>query len=60
MKVYNHWRKPTRTHQAWYAEVNALFGDFKKFRTDYSVISWPTFTEPEVARVGLNEQDAKE
>lgn len=46
-------------HQAWYAAVNALFGDFIKFRTDYSVIPWATFTDPEVARVGLNEQDAK-
>ncbi|MGR9117158.1 MAG: FAD-dependent oxidoreductase [Gammaproteobacteria bacterium] len=50
----------TAAHQAWYAAVNALFGDFKKFRTDYSVIPWSTFTDPEVARVGLNEQDAKE
>jgi pyruvate/2-oxoglutarate dehydrogenase complex dihydrolipoamide dehydrogenase (E3) component len=40
--------------------VNALFGQFKRFRTDYSVIPWSTFTDPEVARVGLNEQDAKE
>lgn len=47
-------------HQAWYAAVNALFGSFKKFRTDYSVIPWATFIDPEVARVGLNEQDAKE
>ena len=46
-------------HQAWYAAVNALFGSFMKFRTDYSVIPWATFTDPEVARVGLNEQDAK-
>ncbi|MDD5323373.1 MAG: FAD-dependent oxidoreductase [Methylococcales bacterium] len=50
----------TAAHQAWYAAVNALFGSFKKFRTDYSVIPWATFIEPEVARVGLNEQDAKE
>ncbi|MCL7421125.1 MAG: FAD-dependent oxidoreductase [Methylobacter sp.] len=50
----------TAAHQAWYAAVNALFGQFKKFRTDYSVIPWSTFTDPEVARVGLNEQDAKE
>jgi pyruvate/2-oxoglutarate dehydrogenase complex dihydrolipoamide dehydrogenase (E3) component len=50
----------TAAHQAWYAAVNALFGRFKKFRTDYSVIPWSTFTEPEVARVGLNEQEAKE
>lgn len=47
-------------HQAWYAAVNALFGQFKKFRADYSVIPWATFTDPEVARVGLNEKDAKE
>jgi pyruvate/2-oxoglutarate dehydrogenase complex dihydrolipoamide dehydrogenase (E3) component/uncharacterized membrane protein YdjX (TVP38/TMEM64 family) len=47
-------------HQAWYASVNALFGDFKRFKADYSVIPWATFIEPEVARVGLNEQDARE
>ena len=47
-------------HQAWYAAVNALFGDFKKFKADYSVIPWATFIAPEVARVGLNEQEAKE
>ncbi len=45
-------------HQAWYTAVNALFGGFKKFRTDYSVIPWATFISPEVARVGLNEQEA--
>jgi len=50
----------TAAHQAWYAAVNALFGGFKKFKTDYSVIPWATFIDPEVARVGLNEQDAKE
>ncbi len=47
-------------HQAWYAAVNSLFGMFKKFRADYRVIPWATFTDPEVARVGLNETDAKE
>ncbi len=46
-------------HQAGYAIVNALFGQFKKFRCDYSVMPWATFTDPEVARVGLNEQDAQ-
>ena len=46
-------------HQAWYAAVNALFGDFKKFKVDYSVIPAATFIDPEVARVGLNEQEAK-
>jgi pyruvate/2-oxoglutarate dehydrogenase complex dihydrolipoamide dehydrogenase (E3) component/uncharacterized membrane protein YdjX (TVP38/TMEM64 family) len=46
-------------HQAWYASVNALFGRFRRFKADYSVMPWCTFTDPEVARVGLNEQDAK-
>jgi pyruvate/2-oxoglutarate dehydrogenase complex dihydrolipoamide dehydrogenase (E3) component len=46
-------------HQAWYAAVNALFGTFKKFKVDYRVIPAATFIDPEVARVGLNEQDAK-
>ena len=50
----------TAAHQAWYASVNALFGSFRKFSVDYSVIPWATFTDPEVARVGLNEQEAKE
>lgn len=46
-------------HQAWYASVNALFGQFRQFKADYSVIPWTTFTDPEVARVGLNEQEAR-
>ncbi len=50
----------TASHQAWYASVNALFGKFKKFKVDYSVIPWATFTDPEVARVGLNKQEADE
>jgi pyruvate/2-oxoglutarate dehydrogenase complex dihydrolipoamide dehydrogenase (E3) component/uncharacterized membrane protein YdjX (TVP38/TMEM64 family) len=50
----------TGSHQAWYATVNALFGALKKFRADYSVIPWATFTDPEVARVGLNETEARE
>ncbi len=50
----------TAAHTAWYAAVNALFGRFRRFRADFSVIPWATFTEPEVARVGLNESDAKE
>ena len=49
----------TAAHQAWYAAVNALFDPFKKFKADYSVIPWATFIDPEVARVGLNEQEAK-
>jgi pyruvate/2-oxoglutarate dehydrogenase complex dihydrolipoamide dehydrogenase (E3) component/uncharacterized membrane protein YdjX (TVP38/TMEM64 family) len=50
----------TAAHQAWYAAVNALFGTFRRFKADYSVIPWATFTEPEVARVGLNESEARE
>jgi pyruvate/2-oxoglutarate dehydrogenase complex dihydrolipoamide dehydrogenase (E3) component len=50
----------TASHQAWYAAVNALFGDFKKFKADYRVIPAATFVDPEVARVGLNEQEAAE
>ncbi len=49
----------TAAHQAWYASVNALFGDFKRFKVDYSVIPWATFTDPEVARVGLSEVEAQ-
>ena len=50
----------TAAHQAWYASVNALFGRFKRFKADYSVIPWATFTDPEVARVGLSETEARE
>jgi len=50
----------TAAHQAWYAAVNALFGDYRRFKADYSVIPWATFTDPEVARVGLNETEARE
>jgi pyruvate/2-oxoglutarate dehydrogenase complex dihydrolipoamide dehydrogenase (E3) component/uncharacterized membrane protein YdjX (TVP38/TMEM64 family) len=46
------------SHQAWYASVNALFGKVRKFRVDYSVVPWATFTDPEVARVGLSEGEA--
>jgi len=49
----------TAAHQAWYAAVNGLFGSFKKFKVDYRVIPWATFTDPEVARVGLSEEEAK-
>ncbi len=47
-------------HQGWYAAVNSLFGQFKKFKVDYRVIPWVTFIDPEVARVGINEQEAIE
>jgi pyruvate/2-oxoglutarate dehydrogenase complex dihydrolipoamide dehydrogenase (E3) component/uncharacterized membrane protein YdjX (TVP38/TMEM64 family) len=50
----------TAAHQAWYAAVNGLFGFARRFKADYSVIPWATFIDPEVARVGLNEQEANE
>jgi dihydrolipoamide dehydrogenase len=50
----------TAAHQAWYATVNALFGGVKSFRVDYATIPWCTFTDPEVARVGLSEEEAKQ
>ena len=50
----------TASHQAWFASVNALFGQFKKFKADYRVIPAVTFTDPEIARVGLNETEARE
>jgi pyruvate/2-oxoglutarate dehydrogenase complex dihydrolipoamide dehydrogenase (E3) component/uncharacterized membrane protein YdjX (TVP38/TMEM64 family) len=46
-------------HQAWFAAVNALFGQLKSFRADYRVLPWVTFTDPEVAHVGHNEQSAR-
>ena len=50
----------TASHQAWYVAVNALFKPFKKFKVNYSVIPWATYTDPEVARVGLSETEARE
>ncbi len=47
-------------HQAWYCAFNALFGRFRKFRVNYRVMPWAVFTDPEVARVGINEQEAKQ
>jgi pyruvate/2-oxoglutarate dehydrogenase complex dihydrolipoamide dehydrogenase (E3) component len=46
------------SHQAWFAAVNALFGWARKFKVNYSVVPWATYTDPEVARVGLSEEDA--
>ncbi len=46
-------------HQAWYASVNALIAPFWSFKVDYRVIPWATFTDPEVARVGLSEDEAR-
>ncbi len=48
------------SHQAWYATVNSLFGRFRRFKVDYRIVPWATFTDPEVARVGLSESEAAE
>lgn len=50
----------TAAHQAWFAAVNALFGFVRRFRADYSVIPWVTFLDPEIARLGLSEADARD
>ena len=47
-------------HQAWSAAVNALISPLWSFKTDYRVIPWVTFTDPEVARVGLSEDEARD
>lgn len=49
----------TAAHQAWFCAVNGLFGSFKKFKVDYSVIPWCTYTDPEIATVGLTEKEAE-
>jgi len=48
------------SHQAWYVAVNALFSPFKKFKVNYAVVPAATYTDPEVARVGLNEKQARQ
>ena len=50
----------TAAHEAWFAAVNSFLRPFWSFKVDYSVIPWCTYTDPEVARVGLNETEAKE
>jgi pyruvate/2-oxoglutarate dehydrogenase complex dihydrolipoamide dehydrogenase (E3) component/uncharacterized membrane protein YdjX (TVP38/TMEM64 family) len=50
----------TASHQAWYAAINGLLSPFWSFDVDYRTIPWTTFSDPEVARVGLSEQEAKE
>ena len=47
-------------HQAWYCAVNSMLNPFYGFKVDYSTLPWSTFTDPEVARSGLNEIEAKE
>lgn len=47
------------SHQAWYAAVNALFGPLRRYKVNYRVVPWTTYSDPEVARVGLNEDEAR-
>ena len=46
-------------HQGWYAAINALFSPFKRFRADYRVMPAAIYTTPEIARVGLNQKEAR-
>lgn len=50
----------TAAHQAWFAAVNALVDPFWSFKVDERVIPAVTYTDPEIARVGLNEREATE
>ncbi len=45
-------------HHARHATLNALFG--LRRRTDRAAIPWVTFTDPEVAHVGLTETEGRE
>ncbi len=46
------------SHQAWYASVNALFNPLVRFKVDYSIVPRCTFTAPQIAHVGLTQQEA--
>ncbi|MFT6295505.1 MAG: pyruvate/2-oxoglutarate dehydrogenase complex dihydrolipoamide dehydrogenase (E3) component [Glaciecola sp.] len=48
------------SYQAWFASLNAMLGGLWRSKANYRVVPWATFTDPEVARVGLSEQDAIE
>ena len=48
------------SYQAWFAALNAIAGGIWRSRVNYSVVPWATFTDPEVARVGLSEDEAKQ
>jgi pyruvate/2-oxoglutarate dehydrogenase complex dihydrolipoamide dehydrogenase (E3) component len=47
-------------YQAQYAVLNAIFRPWKGFKIPYSAVPWVTFTSPEIARVGWNEQELQE
>lgn len=46
--------------QAFFAAINAVLGGLWRLRASYRVVPWATFTDPEVARVGLSEQEARD
>jgi pyruvate/2-oxoglutarate dehydrogenase complex dihydrolipoamide dehydrogenase (E3) component len=46
------------SHEAWYATVNAIAAPFRRYRADYRVLPRVTYTDPEVASVGLTEAGA--
>ncbi len=50
---------PVAAHQAWYATVNALFGSLHRFKVDYRVVPQAIYLDPEIARVGLSEEQAR-
>ena len=45
--------------QGWHAAVNALFGSLHRIRPDPTLMPAVTFTDPEIARVGLNRREAR-
>ena len=45
-------------HQAWYCAVNSLFKPIR-YKVNLNIVPWCTYTDPEIARVGLSEHDAK-
>ncbi len=51
---------PVAAHQAWYAAVNALFGSLRRFKVDYRVVPQAIYLDPEIARVGLTEAQARQ
>lgn len=50
----------TAAQQAWFSSMNSLLRPFYQFRNDESLIPWCIYTDPEIARVGLNEISAQQ
>ncbi|MXZ43622.1 MAG: FAD-binding protein [Gammaproteobacteria bacterium] len=45
-------------HQAWFASMNALTRPFWRLKLNDKIVPWAIFTDPELARVGVSENDA--